>query len=104
MLRKAGMISERRMQDGDGGLVAIDRSVVEQVSDELQAYVHMLVEPNSGIPFYVGKGHRLRPAAHVAEAHIPVDEDGGERSGKLARIDEILPRVVSRRSGFSVTG
>lgn len=39
--------------------MAIDPRVLRQVSDELQAYVYMLVDPDSGIPFYVGKGHGL---------------------------------------------
>jgi hypothetical protein len=72
--------------------MAIDRSVVEQVSNELQAYVYMLVDPDSGTPFYVGKEHGLRHAAHVAEALVPVDEGAGERSRKLAKIDEILSK------------
>jgi hypothetical protein len=71
-------------------IMAMDRSVIEQVSNELQAYVYMLVDPESGIPFYVGKGQGLRHAAHVAEALVPFDEEAGERSRKLARIDEIL--------------
>jgi hypothetical protein len=66
--------------------------VLDQVSSELQAYVYMLVDPESGIPFYVGKGHRLRYADHVAEAVVPVDEADEERSRKLAKIDEIRAR------------
>ncbi len=72
--------------------MAIDRSVAEQVSNELQAYVYMLVDPDSGIPFYVGKGHGVRHAAHVAAALVPVEEGAGERSRKLAKIDEILAK------------
>ena len=34
----------------------IDTTVLKQVSDELQEYVYMLVDPDSGVPFYVGKG------------------------------------------------
>ena len=47
-------------------LMVIDSAVLENVSDELQAYVYMLVDPDSGVPFHVGKGHRLRHEAHVA--------------------------------------
>ena len=74
---------------GSGILVAvkIPQAVLDQVSSELQAYVYMLVDPASGIPFYVGKGHRLRHADHVAEAVVPVDEADEERSRKLAKID-----------------
>ena len=70
----------------------IPQAVLDQVSGELQAYVYMLVDPESGIPFYVGKGHGLRHAHHVAEALIPVGEADGERSLKLAKIDEILAK------------
>jgi uncharacterized protein len=72
--------------------VEIPQAVLDQVSSELQAYVYMLVDPESGIPFYVGKGHRLRHADHVAEAVVPVDEADEERSRKLAKIDEIRAR------------
>lgn len=68
----------------------IDQSVLDQVSNELQAYVYLLVDPNNGVPFYVGKGRGIRHAAHLAEALIPVNDDAGERSRKLAKIDEIL--------------
>ncbi len=72
--------------------VEIPQSVLDQVSSELQAYVYMLVDPESGIPFYVGKGHGLRYAAHLAKALVPVDEAVEERSRKLAKIKEILAR------------
>jgi uncharacterized protein len=52
----------------------------------------MLVDPDSGVPLYVGKGHRLRHAAHLAEALISVEESPEEESRKLAKIREILAR------------
>ncbi|WP_052492369.1 GIY-YIG nuclease family protein [Leucobacter komagatae] len=72
----------------------INSAVLEQVSAELQAYVYVLVDPADGVPFYVGKGQRMRHAAHLAEALIPIGEDDeeGVRSRKLARIDAILAR------------
>jgi uncharacterized protein len=82
-------------------LMVIDSAVLENVSDELQAYVYMLVDPDSGVPFYVGKGHRLRHGDHVAEALAslagvlnPVEEspEDEEESGKVAKIKEILNR------------
>lgn len=66
--------------------------MLRQVSDELQAYVYMLVDPDSGVPFYVGKGHGLRHAAHLAEALDSVEETSGERKGKVAKIEEVLAR------------
>jgi hypothetical protein len=51
--------------------VEIPQAVLDQVSSELQAYVYILVDPASGIPFYAGKGHGLRHADHVAEALVP---------------------------------
>ncbi len=67
----------------------VDPGVLEQVSSELQAYVYLLVDPRTGVPFYVGKGHGLRHAAHVAEALIAVDESAGERSRKHGQIDDL---------------
>lgn len=73
--------------------MAIDKAVLEYVSDELQAYVYMLVDPDSGVPFYVGKGHRLRHAAHLAEAIKPVEESPEDESRKVTKIKEILARA-----------
>lgn len=76
------------------------------MAGELQAYVYMLVDPESGVPFYVGKGHGLRFADHVAEALMPVDEAEEDRTRKHAKIDEILgrghePEVWILRYGLS---
>jgi hypothetical protein len=69
----------------------LSHGVLQQVSDELQAYVYMLVDPETGIPFYVGKGHGLRYSEHLATALQPVnEEEAEERSRKLAAIDRIL--------------
>jgi hypothetical protein len=54
--------------------MVIDRAVLEKVSDELQAYVYMLVDPDSEVPFYVGKGHRLRHGDHVAQVLASMTE------------------------------
>jgi hypothetical protein len=79
--------------------MVIDRAVLEKVSDELQAYVYMLVDPDSGVPFYVGKGHRLRHEAHVAQVRAsmadtlnPVEETPEEESRKVEKIKDILSR------------
>jgi uncharacterized protein len=79
--------------------MVIDSVVLAKVSDELQTYVYMLVDPDSGVPFYVGKGHRLRHGDHVAEvvasmaeALNPVEESPEDESRKVAKIKEILAR------------
>lgn len=78
--------------------MSIDAKVIEQVSNELQRYVYLLVDPETGVPFYVGKGHGVRHAAHAAEAArvvLPVDESGGgsrERSKKLETIRRLQGR------------
>jgi hypothetical protein len=72
--------------------MTFDPRVLRQVSDELQAYVYMLVDPDSGVPFYVGKGHGLRHAHHLAEALDPVEETSAERSRKIAKIKQVLAR------------
>lgn len=69
--------------------MTVDPAVLKQVSDELQLYVYMLVDPRNGIPFYVGKGQGIRAHAHLAEAMIEIDEDDEERSRKRAAIREI---------------
>lgn len=80
-------------------LMVVDSAVLAMVSDELQAYVYMLVDPDTGVPFYVGKGHRLRHGDHVAEALAsmaealnPVEESPDEASRKVAKIKEIMAR------------
>lgn len=82
--------------------MAIDKAVLKQVSDELQAYVYMLVDPDYGVPFYVGKGHGLRYNDHVAEvlafmAEVvnPVEESSEDESRKWAKIRKILARGPS---------
>jgi uncharacterized protein len=79
--------------------MVIDSAVLEKVSSELRAYVYMLVDPDSGVPFYVGKGHRLRHSDHVAEALAsmsdvlnPVEESPEDETRKVAKIREILGR------------
>jgi len=80
-------------------LLVVESAVLARVSDELQAYVYMLVDPDTGVPFYVGKGHRLRHGDHVAEALAsmaealnPVQESPDEASRKVAKIKEIMAR------------
>ena len=46
----------------------IPSDVLRQVADELGHYVYALVDPNNGIPFYIGKGTGDRFAAHGREA------------------------------------
>ena len=70
--------------------MTIARDVLDQVSSELQAYVYMLVDPETRIPFYIGKGQGLRHAAHVAEAINPSGESAGDESRKLGKISELL--------------
>lgn len=73
----------------------MSEKVLEQVAGELQKYVYMLVDPRTGVPFYVGKGQGLRFAAHGWEA-IPSDTDteGEDERAKITRIRDI------RSAGF----
>lgn len=67
--------------------IAIDRGVQQQVANELGRYVYMLVDPSTGVPFYVGKGQGDRFASHGREALL---EDGPEvPSSKIAKINAI---------------
>ena len=68
---------------------AIDDAVLDQVAAELDLYVYLLVDPRTGVPFYVGKGRGLRYAAHGLEASEIDGESADEQSRKLAKIDEL---------------
>lgn len=59
--------------------MAIGKAVQKQVSDELQAYVYMLVDPDYGVPFYVGRAWPA-PCRHLAEAINPVEESPEDES------------------------
>jgi hypothetical protein len=77
--------------------MAIDKSVIAQVSDELGAYIYMLVAPRPGVPFYVGKGQGPRHTTYLAEAlgtgeEPPGEEPPRERSRKVTKFREILDR------------
>lgn len=66
---------------------AIDPSVQQQVANELGLYVYMLVDPATGVPFYVGKGKGERFASHGREALLT---DSAETpSNKIAKIKAI---------------
>ncbi|MFT0848874.1 hypothetical protein VR010_14135 [Actinomycetaceae bacterium L2_0104] len=54
---------------------SMSAEVQRQVADELGLYVYMLVDPRTGIPFYVGKGRRERFASHGREAMLGEDEN-----------------------------
>lgn len=65
----------------------INKKVQHQVADELGLYVYMLVDPRTGVPFYVGKGQGERFAAHGKEAVLSESSTG--TSGKVEKIREI---------------
>lgn len=84
----------------------IDKQVQQQVADELGLYVYMLVDPETGMPFYVGKGRGERYAAHGNEAMLTADQDAGEATDKVARIRAIRqnghePEIWIVRHGMS---
>jgi hypothetical protein len=66
-----------------------DLGVMEQVARELGLYVYLLVDPRSGVPFYVGKGRGLRHAAHGLEAEEVAGVPSQEQSRKHSLINDI---------------
>ncbi|WP_459384082.1 hypothetical protein [Arthrobacter humicola] len=70
----------------------VEKKVLEQVADYLGNYVYLLLDPQTRIPFYVGKGSKTRVLAHGLEAQALTasgDESNGERSRKLDAIARI---------------
>jgi len=65
----------------------MSKKVQQQVADELGLYVYMLVDPKTGIPFYVGKGQGDRYATHGNEAMLTVSP--AATSVKLDKIRSI---------------
>ncbi|MFT2753820.1 LEM-3-like GIY-YIG domain-containing protein [Clavibacter sp. Sh2088] len=65
----------------------VDKKVQQQVADELGLYVYMLVDPKTGVPFYVGKGRGDRYADHGEQAMLDASPDA--TSDKLKKIQEI---------------
>lgn len=69
-----------------------EKKVLEQVADYLGNYVYLLLDPQTRIPFYVGKGSKTRVLDHGLEAKALTpagDEPSSERSRKLDAIDRI---------------
>ena len=64
--------------------------VRRQVADELGLYVYTLVDPRSGVPFYIGKGRGTRFASHGWEAMLGEDQiEEANVGAKIARIREV---------------
>jgi hypothetical protein len=70
-----------------GYTVDIHTSFPTAVSEKLRSYVYLLIDPDTGKPFYVGKGTSDRIFAHVDEAD---SED--IKNAKLERIRAIRER------------
>jgi hypothetical protein len=68
----------------------VDKRVQQQVADELGRYVYMLVDPGTGVPFYVGKGRGERFASHGDEAMLTESSDGtSEKVNRILQIREL---------------
>ena len=70
--------------------MTLDRRIVRQVAEHLKCYVYMLVDPRTGVPFYVGKGRGTRMLAHGAQsasalARSVVDDATAERGAAADR-------------------
>lgn len=96
----------RLCREPEGLVVATERTKIDAVAHELGLYVYLLVDPRSGVPFYVGRGRGLRYASHGVEA---ADDNGADHSStKVALIREIRtsglePEVWIARYGLTET-
>jgi uncharacterized protein len=83
-----------------------------EVCEKLSNYVYRLIDPSSGMTFYVGRGVKNRCFSHIDAARRRMarlqDDDFviDERDGKFAQIKEILDRgeevhIVVHRHGLS---
>src|SRR4051794_14079331 len=60
-------------------------------------YVYLLIDPETGVPFYVGKGRGLRYAAHGLEAAEVLDSSSAEESRKHGKINELRARGLEHQ-------
>lgn len=73
-------------------MVTTDPQVLRQVAEQLGHYVYVLIDPRDSVPFYVGKGIGTRMLDHgidAANLSVTEEEDDGEVSRKLGRIQDI---------------
>jgi hypothetical protein len=75
----------------------VDASILDQVAAELAMYVYLLIDPETGVPFYVGKGRGLRYAAHGLEAAEVLDSSSAEESRKHGKINELRARGLEHQ-------
>lgn len=97
---------EERKKDDVTEANQVEKRVQQQVADELGLYVYMLVDPETGIPFYVGKGRGERFAVHGNDAMLTADMDAAGESEKIAKIRTIRdaglePEIWIVRHGMS---
>lgn len=83
----------------------VDPKIRQQVANELGLYVYMLVDPATGIPFYVGKGQGERFATHGNDAML-FGEDTSDPGAKISTIQAIRsagdePEIWIVRHGMS---
>ncbi|MFK4483644.1 hypothetical protein [Curtobacterium sp. AB7] len=62
-----------------------NRAVQRQVADELGLYVYMLIDPRTGVPFYVGKGQGERFASHGRKELLARDDSAPSAKDKMIR-------------------
>lgn len=65
----------------------IDSRMFSHAAENLGYYVYALVDPETGIPFYIGKGVRTRAADHGIEAtFLSNDAKGSQKIDEIRRI------------------
>ncbi len=84
--------------DGPGAVGPFDMAFPPGVAAKLGWYVYLLVEPDSGRPFFVGRGRGDRCFDHVRAARVGPSSTGQDRRAKKFPALDQIRRIEKDRS------